>query len=97
MGTYVAFVFYGLRNFDVSSTDRGGDLMLPIIGLPTRVHLVDRPTAITALLIAMAIAAILGAVVYGLIFRPLRKSPPLARVVASLGLFLYLQSVKYQF
>lgn len=93
MGMYVAYVYYGLRNFDVGGPDRGGDLVVPIIGLPTRVHLVDRPTAVTAFLIAMVVAALLGVIVYGLVFRLLRDAPPLARVVASLGVFLYLESV----
>ena len=93
MGMYIAYVYYTLRNFDLNSSDRGGDLILPIIGLPTHVHIVDRPTVVTALLIALMVAALVGTVVYGLVFRPLRNSPPLARVVASLGVFLYLQSV----
>ncbi len=93
MGMYIAYVYYTLRNFDLNSSDRGGDLVLPIIGFPTHVHIVDRPTVFTALLIALIVSAVVGAVVYGLVFRPLRNSPPLARVVASLGVFLYLQSV----
>jgi len=93
MGMYIAYVYYTLRNFDLSGSGRGGDLILPIIGLPTRVHIVDRPTVVTALVIALFVAALVGTVVYGLVFRPLRNSPPLARVVASLGVFLYLQSV----
>jgi len=93
MGMYIAYVYYGLRNFDVNSADRGGDLVLPVIGLPTRVHVLDRPTVVAALAIAMVLAALLGAIVYALVFRPLRHAPPLARVVASLGVFLYLQSI----
>jgi ABC-type branched-subunit amino acid transport system permease subunit len=90
---YVAYAYFGLRNFDVASTERGGDLVLPIIGLAPTVHVVDRPTVVTALMIATGLGIALGAVVYGLVFRPLRHAPPLARVVASLGVFLYLQSV----
>ncbi len=93
MGMYVAFAYYGMRNFDVASTERGGDLVLPIIGLPSRVHIVDRPTVFTALMISLVLAAVLGLVIYALVFRPLRNAPPLARVIASLGVFLYLQSV----
>ena len=93
MGMYVAYAYYGLRNFDLGGADRGGDLVLPIMGLPTRVHVVDRPTALTAFVISMVLAALLGVVIYGLVFRWLRDAPPLARVVASLGVFLYLQSV----
>ena len=93
MGMYVAYVYFTMRNFDVHTREIGGDLVLPILGLPTRVHVIDRPTVATALAIAVLIAALLGALVYGLVFRPLRHAPPLARVVASLGVFLYLSSV----
>ena len=34
-----------------------------------------------------------ASLVYGLVFRPLRQAPALARVVASLGLLLYLQEI----
>lgn len=93
MGMYVAYVYFGLRNFDLDGADRGGDLVLPIVGLPARVHVVDRPTVATALLVAIVVAVALGAFVYAAVFRPLRHAPPLARVVASLGVYLYLQSV----
>ncbi len=93
MGMYGAYVYYGLRNFQLASTQTGGNLILPIIGLPTHVHVLDRPTAAAALAIAVVVAALLGAFVYAVAFRPLRTAPPLARVVASLGVFLYLQSV----
>ncbi|MFM8972277.1 MAG: ABC transporter permease, partial [Actinomycetota bacterium] len=93
MGMYTAFVYYGLRDYDVASTERGGDLVLPVIGLPARVHVVDRPTVVTALIISLIVAALLGVVVYTLVFRPLRTAPALARIVGSLGVFLYLQSV----
>lgn len=82
LGTYLAFAFYTLRET--------GDLVLPIIGLPARLHLVDRPTVITALAIITAFAALLGAFLALVVFRPLRQASPLARMVASLGLLLYL-------
>jgi branched-subunit amino acid ABC-type transport system permease component len=85
MGMYVAFAFYEFRET--------GDLVLPIIGLPDRVHLLARPTLASALAFAVALAVALGLVVYLLVFRPLRQSPALARVVASLGLLLYLQEI----
>jgi branched-chain amino acid transport system permease protein len=93
MGMYVAYAYFSMRNFDVDSREIGGDVILPVLGLPARLHVIDRPTVLTALTVAILIAAALGALVYGLIFRPLRHAPPLARVVASLGVFLYLQSV----
>jgi ABC-type branched-subunit amino acid transport system permease subunit len=94
IGMYVAYVFFELRNFDTNPAgDPGGDLVLPILGLPARVHVLDRPTVFTALLCSIGVAIALGALVYALVFRPLRSAPPLARVVASLGLFLYLSAV----
>lgn len=82
LGVYVAFAYYELR--------RSGDLVLPILGLPDRVGLVARPTVATALAISLLLAAAVGAGAYALVFRPLRSAPPLARVVASLGLMVYL-------
>ena len=46
-----------------------------------------------ALALAVAFAAVLGLAVYGLVFRPLRSAPPLARVVASVGLLASLQAL----
>lgn len=85
MGTYVAMAYYELR--------ATGDLVLPVLGLPARVHVVARPTTATALVACLVLAALLGAVVYLAVFRFLRQAPPLARVVASLGLFVYLIGV----
>jgi ABC-type branched-subunit amino acid transport system permease subunit len=82
IGMYIAFAYYELR--------RSGDLVLPIIGLPDRVNLLARPTEATALVIAVLLASAVGATVFWLVFRPLRTAPALARVVASLGLMVYL-------
>ena len=85
MGMYVAFAFFEFRET--------GDLVLPIIGLPDRIHLLARPILAVALLFAVIVAVVLGLVVYLLVFRPLRQAPALARVVASLGLLLYIQEI----
>ncbi len=82
-GMYVALAYFEFRET--------GDLVLPILGLPERVHLVPHPTLATALAVAVLLACALGALGYGLVVRPLRSAPPLARVVASLGLLLYFQ------
>ncbi|MEL7210683.1 MAG: branched-chain amino acid ABC transporter permease, partial [Actinomycetota bacterium] len=82
LGMYIAYAYYDLR--------QSGELVLPILGLPDRIPIVDRPTVFTAMLVCALLAAAVGAVVYLLIFRPLRQAPPLARVVASLGLMTYL-------
>ncbi|NLV55023.1 MAG: ABC transporter permease [Acidimicrobiales bacterium] len=85
MGMYVAFAYYEFRD--------SGELVLPILGLPDRVALLPAPTLATALVFALVLAAALGLAVYWLVFRPLRSAPPLARVVASLGVYLYLQEI----
>jgi branched-chain amino acid transport system permease protein len=85
MGAYLAFAYFEFRD--------KGDLVLPVLGLPDRVHLLPTPTLATALVFALVLSAALGAAVYWLVFRPLRQAPALARVVASLGLFLYLQEI----
>jgi branched-chain amino acid transport system permease protein len=85
MGMYAAFVFTELR--------RTGELLLPVIGLPSRVPIIDRPTVMSALVVAALVGAALGAIVFWLVFRPLRSAPALARVVASLGVLVYLQEV----
>jgi ABC-type branched-subunit amino acid transport system permease subunit len=90
MGTYVAYTFLELR--------RTGELVLPLLGLAPRVPLVDRPTVPTALVVALVVGAVVGAAVYWLVFRPVRDAPALARVVASLGILVYLQeSVRLSF
>ena len=86
MGMYVAFAYFEFRD--------KGDLVLPVVGLPARIHLLATPTLATALVVrARSCRPLLGLVVYWLVFRPLRQAPALARVVASLGLLLYLQEV----
>ena len=65
-------------------------------------HLADIPVQISfgssmgfwpALLISLAFCVLLGLVLHFAIFRPLRHAPPLAKVVASVGVFVYLQAV----
>lgn len=85
MGTYIAYAYFEFRD--------KGDLVLPILGLPDRVHLLPTPTLAAALVVALVLGALVGLAVYGLVFRPLRTAPPLARVVASLGVYLYFQEI----
>lgn len=53
----------------------------------------QRPTFVTALLITLVTAVVIGLVIHALVYRPLRASPALAKVVASVGVMLYLQSM----
>ena len=85
MGAYVAFAYFEFRH--------RGDLVLPVLGLPARINLVPTPTLATSLVFALVLAMVVGLTIYLLVFRPLRTAPPLARVVASLGVYLYLQEI----
>ena len=71
-----------------------GRLMLPVVGLPYRLRIFSGGIAtVPALLIALVYAAGLGLLIFLLVFRPLRNSPPLARLVASVGLMIVVQAM----
>lgn len=61
--------------------------------IPTRISFGPNMQFWPALGIALLFAVFLGWVMHVLIFRPLRSAPPLAKVVASIGLFLFMQAV----
>jgi branched-chain amino acid transport system permease protein len=61
---------------------------------PTKIALGDgRLPIVVAFVVALSFAALLGVIFHVLIFRPLRHAPPLAKVVASVGLFLLLINI----
>ena len=94
-----ALAMYGMFTFNTAWTR--GQLYLPWVDfLPT--HSVNVPVRITlsdsghwplfaSLVLALLMAAALGLAAHFLVFRPLRNAAPLGKVVASLGLALYLQ------
>ena len=98
---YGAMAMYGLFTFD-TAWNRGqfffpwvDFLPTTTLNLPVRITLSDSgswPMA-ASLALALAVAVALGLGVHFLIFRPLRNAAPLGKVVASLGLALYLQGV----
>jgi ABC-type branched-subunit amino acid transport system ATPase component/ABC-type branched-subunit amino acid transport system permease subunit len=60
---------------------------LPLIpGLKGQYGIGFKPGFWVAALMALVLAALLGLLLYLLVFRPLRAAPPVARVVASLGI-----------
>lgn len=69
---------------------REGDLLILIPGLPTKVGVGHSLGFVPAALLALALTAGLGALLYALVFRPLRQAPVLARAVASLGVLVVL-------
>lgn len=51
----------------------------------------DRLTTVSAVLVALAVAFLLGVFLHFIVFRPLRNAPVLAKVVTTVGLFVVLQ------
>lgn|GEM_PF-445486 len=96
-----AMAMYGMFTFDAAWNR--GELFLPwrdpipthTLNLPTRITLASDGSwpLVPSILLALAMAAFLGLVAHFLIFRPLRNAAPLGKVVASVGLMLYLQGV----
>ena len=81
---YAAYTYSLLRN---------GQLLIPIPGLGPTVSVGSSLGFWPALLITLAIQAVMGAVVYLLVFRPLRNHRPVAKAVASIGLMGLLTAV----
>jgi ABC-type branched-subunit amino acid transport system ATPase component/branched-subunit amino acid ABC-type transport system permease component len=69
----------------VYSFFRQGKFLPLVPGLPKTFGLPFRPGFWVALLMALAMSAILGLLLYLAVFRPLRSAPPVARLVASIG------------
>ena len=81
---YAAYTYSLLRN---------GQLLIPIPGIGPTVSVGSNLGFWPALLITLAIQAVMGAVVYLLVFRPLRNHRPVAKAVASIGLMGLLTAV----
>src|SRR3954469_9689752 len=82
---YVAYVFLALR--------ADGVLQLPWIVLPHAIDLGDPLATGPAVIIALVYAALLGAAMYWVTYRPLRTATALTRVCASVGSMLALQGI----
>jgi ABC-type branched-subunit amino acid transport system permease subunit len=82
---FIAYVYLGLR--------QDGKLQFPWIGIPHEISLGGAMATAPAMLVALAYAAVLGLIMYVLIYRPLRHATPLTRVCASVGTMLALQAV----
>ena len=82
---YIAYTYAYLRM---------GQLVDPIPGLSPTVDLGTGPLSFwPAFLISLAVGAILGALLYVLIFRPLRAAPAAAKAVASVGVMILVQAL----
>ena len=83
MAMYPTYVYAELRS--------SGNLVLP--GIPGTHHLGNGVSTAAALAVALGVAALLGLVTYAVVVRPLRQAPPIASVVAAVGIMVILQAV----
>src|SRR6202050_3278866 len=84
---FIAYVFINLRSF--------GQLELPVVLIPHQIPLNAGGGFTTglAIVISLVYAAVLGLVLYVVVYRPLRSASPLTRVCASVGVMLGLQAI----
>ncbi len=83
---WIAYVFVGLRS--------QGTLPLPLVVLPDHITLSSHGIDTTlAILISLAYSAILGAILYALVYRPLRSAAPLTKICASVGVMLFFEAI----
>jgi sulfate-transporting ATPase len=81
---YTAYTYAWLRE---------GEFLILIPGLPNSIKLGTELGFIPAALISLLVAAILGALLYAVVFRYLTDAPPLARTGASLGVLVVIQAL----
>jgi len=84
---FIAYVFINLRSF--------GELELPLVLLPHQISLNGGNGLNTglAIVISLGYAAVLGLLLYVIVYRPLQSASPLTRVCASVGVMLTLQAI----
>lgn len=87
-----AMAMYATFQYSQMRTD--GSIRLPWVGIPAKIQIASGPTgAVPAIAAAVLTGLLLGAMAHYLVFRPIRKASPLAKVVASVGVLLYLNSI----
>jgi branched-subunit amino acid ABC-type transport system permease component len=79
LAMYAIYVYLALRDL--------GELILPVPGVPA-IEVGDPMAFAPAFGLSVGLTALLGAVAYVLVFRPLERAPVLAQIVATVGLLL---------
>lgn len=100
IATYVAYTYVSLRADGSLPIPPLPNPVAPIEGIfgieifdfPTFLDLGESMSKPAALIVSLVTAAVLGLLAHYLIFRPLRYAPVLAKVVASVGIMLFLQA-----
>jgi ABC-type branched-subunit amino acid transport system ATPase component/ABC-type branched-subunit amino acid transport system permease subunit len=84
MALYTAYTYKFLRD---------GQFLVLIPGFPKTVALGTKLGFVPAALVSLVIAALLGALLYLVVFRLLRQAPQLAKTVASLGVLVIISGL----
>jgi ABC-type branched-subunit amino acid transport system ATPase component/branched-subunit amino acid ABC-type transport system permease component len=84
---YVAYTYSFLRR---------GEFLIPIPGFKSTADLGSELGFWPAFAISLLVAAVLGALLYVLVFRPLRAAPAVAKAVASIGVMILIQALLAQ-
>ena len=107
LGVVITFRGTGIINFATGAMamwgayvydelHKTGDLVLPLAVVPHRVGIGEGAGSVpfvAALALAVASCSLIGFLVHILVFKPLRRAPVLARVVASVGVLLAIQAL----
>jgi ABC-type branched-subunit amino acid transport system ATPase component/ABC-type branched-subunit amino acid transport system permease subunit len=72
---------------------RQGELLNPVPGLPSTISLGIQLSFGLALAGSLLLAGVVGALLYLLVFRPLREAPAVTKAVASIGLLVFFQAL----
>lgn len=87
---------YTAYNFDQMREPGGGNIALPWPDTrftPSKISTGEDPNILFAIIICLLISALIGLMMHFLVFRPLRNAPTLGKVIGSIGVLLFLQSV----
>ena len=102
---YAAYTFNELRGGlaagSLDGVEPKATLVLPWVdflptdklNVPVKIGLGDAWPAFPAVVLTLLVAAGLGLMAHFLVFRPLRNSPALGKVIGSVGVMIYLQAV----
>src|SRR3954470_16268609 len=82
-----------LAAFQYDELRTTGDLVLPWVGPPSRLHIADGLAIVPAMLIILAVTALLGYLCHLLVFKQLRDATAVAKVVSTVGLMLVFQAI----
>jgi ABC-type branched-subunit amino acid transport system ATPase component/branched-subunit amino acid ABC-type transport system permease component len=86
-----AMAMWGAYVYD--ELQRAGSLVFPVAVIPHKIKLGDDLPFAVSFILAVLSCSLVGLLVHFLVFRPLRRAPVLAKVVASVGVLIFIQAL----